>query len=72
MMAEAPCAGIVGLHEARDEDERLYSWYMHRSLELGFGVSEAEEIAHGRLDLHELEELIGSGCELETALAIVR
>ena len=45
-------------------------WRTERLLRLGYGLSEAAELALSEIDVHELERLIGMGCPPQTAIRI--
>ncbi len=54
------------------EEERVHTWRLCRLLDLGYGITQAEELAAGGVDLHELETLVvGRGCPLEVAARIL-
>ena len=61
----------------RDEEWRrladelaVAQWRTERLLSLGFGLREAAFLALSRVDIHELERLIGKGCPPQTAARI--
>jgi hypothetical protein len=54
------------------EDERVHTWRFCRLLDLGYGITQAEELAAGDVDLHELESLVlARGCPLDVAARIL-
>lgn len=56
-----------------DSDEaKVTRWRLQQLLALGFPVEEAEALAARRdVDLHQVGNLVGAGCDLETVLRIV-
>ena len=46
-------------------------WRARRLLKIGYEPHEVAGLALSRIDIHELEQLIGEGCPLETAVRIV-
>ena len=53
-----------------DEDLDVIRWRTRRLLKIGYELDEAAQLALSRVDIHELEHLIESGCPLETAVRI--
>jgi len=53
-----------------DDDLRLLRWRTEYLIALGFALREAAFLAVSRVDIHELERLIGRGCPPETAVRI--
>ena len=53
-----------------DEELDVVRWRVRRLLGIGFELDEAARLALSRIDIHELEHLIGNGCPLETAVRI--
>ena len=45
-------------------------WRTRRLLGIGYELREAARLALARVDIHELEHLVGNGCPLETAVRI--
>ena len=66
-MSAAPLAdwGTLG------EDERIHTWRLCRLLDLGYGMTQAEELAADGTDVHQLEELVVRGCPLDLAARIL-
>jgi hypothetical protein len=63
---QAPLADPLG------RDPQVFCWRLERSHDLGFEPQLANMIAASRIDLHELEHLISSGCQPGTAYRILR
>ena len=55
----------------QDERARVESWRLHVLLEAGFSLPLAEKLAHSEADLHRAVEMVGSGCDHETAAKIL-
>ena len=53
-----------------DEELDVIRWRTRRLLRIGYELEEAARLALSRVDIHELEHLIGNGCSLETAVRI--
>ena len=53
-----------------NEGLRLASWRTERVVALGYPARRAVSLATLRVDIHELEHLIGKGCAPETAVRI--
>jgi hypothetical protein len=53
-----------------DDDLTVLRWRRERLLALGYELSRATLLAVSRVDIHELERLIGKGCPPETAVRI--
>ena len=53
-----------------DEELDVVRWRARRLLRIGYERDEAARLALSRVDIHELEHLIGRGCSLETAVRI--
>ena len=49
----------------------MESWRLHVLIEAGYPLPLAERIAASEADLHRAVELIGSGCEAQTAAEIL-
>ena len=45
-------------------------WRTRRLLRIGYELEEAARLALSRVDIHDLEHLIGNGCPLEIAVRI--
>jgi len=57
--------------EWRLDDERtVVRWRTERLIALGYELREAAFLAISRVDIHELERLIGKGCPPATAVRI--
>ena len=54
-----------------DAELDVMRWRTQRLLRIGYELREAARLALSRIDIHELERLIGTGCPLETAVRIV-
>ena len=53
-----------------DDDLAVLRWRTDRLIALGYGKREATSLAISRVDIHELERLIGKGCPPKTAARI--
>ena len=54
-----------------DAELEVIRWRTQRLLRIGYEFREAARLALSRIDIHELERLVGKGCSLETAVRIV-
>ena len=54
-----------------DAELEVIRWRTQRLLRIGYEIREAARLALSRIDIHELEQLVGRGCPLETAVCIV-
>ena len=54
-----------------DRELEVVRWRTQRLLRIGYELREAARLALSRIDIHELEQLVGRGCPLETAVRIV-
>jgi hypothetical protein len=54
-----------------DERSKVESWRLHILIEAGYPLSLAERLAVSEADLHAACEIIGRGCEHETAAEIL-
>ena len=54
-----------------DVEPEVIRWRAQRLLKIGYEPHEVAGLALSRIDIHELEQLIGEGCPLETAVRIV-
>ncbi len=55
-----------------ETETQVTAWRLHRLLELGVPMEDAEHLAARRdVDVHELEALLGHGCTVDTGLLIV-
>jgi hypothetical protein len=48
----------------------VVSWRAERLRRLGYARAEAERLAFSSIDIHALEDLVGRGCPLDTAVRI--
>jgi hypothetical protein len=53
------------------ERSKVQSWRLHVLIEAGYPLPLAEKLADSEADLHHAVELVGSGCEHETAARIL-
>ena len=53
-----------------DDDLTVVRWRTERLIALGYDLREAAFLAISRVDIHELERLIGKGCLPATAVRI--
>ena len=53
-----------------DDDLTVVRWRTERLIALGYDLREAAFLAISRVDIHELERLIGKGCPPATAVRI--
>jgi hypothetical protein len=53
-----------------DDDLTVLRWRTERLIALGYELREAAFLAISRVDVHELERLIGKGCPPATAVRI--
>ena len=68
-----PPAYPGGADNRPSEAERVCAWRLERARRQGFRPAVAEEVAgESRLDLHDLDRLLGAGCRHELALRILR
>ena len=54
-----------------DEELEVIRWRTQRLLGIGYELREAARLALSRIDIHELDHLVGQGCPLETAVRIL-
>jgi hypothetical protein len=54
-----------------DERSKVESWRLHVLIEAGYPLSLAERLAVSEADLHIACEMLGQGCEPETAAEIL-
>jgi hypothetical protein len=59
------------IEQPQTEREKVESWRLHVLIEAGYPLSLAEKLAHSEADLHRAVELIGAGCQFETAAEIL-
>ena len=55
----------------RDEQAKVESWRLHVLMEAGYPLPLAEKLAGSEADLHRAVELVGQGCDPETAAEIL-
>ena len=53
-----------------DDDLTVVRWRTERLIALGYELRQAAFLAISRVDIHELERLIGKGCPPATAVRI--
>ena len=61
---------LAGEWPRLDDDLALVRWRSERLVALGYELREASFLAISRVDIHELERLIGKGCPPATAVRI--
>lgn len=54
------------------EHEHVFRWRWERSHQMGCDLRLADRVAASQIDLHQLEDLISSGCPPRTAYRILR
>jgi hypothetical protein len=57
--------------EVESQQAKVESWRLHVLIEAGYPLSLAERLAASEADLHVAVELVGNGCEHETAAEIL-
>lgn len=57
--------------EVESEQGKVEGWRLHVLIEAGYPLSLAERLAASEADLHLAVELVGNGCEHETAAEIL-
>jgi hypothetical protein len=62
---------VTEIVEVETERSKVESWRLHVLIEAGFPLSLAERLAVSEADLHLACELVGNGCEHETAAEIL-
>lgn len=62
---------MTEIAEIQTERGKVESWRLHVLIEAGYPLSLAERLAASEADLHLAVELVGSGCEHETAAEIL-
>jgi hypothetical protein len=60
----------IAEHDQNDR-ARVESWRLHVLIEAGYPLPLAERLAQSEADLHRAVELIGQGCEPQTAAEIL-
>src|SRR5919197_4569529 len=53
------------------ESSKVESWRLHVLMEAGYPLPLAEKLAGSEADLHRAVELVGQGCDPETAVEIL-
>jgi hypothetical protein len=53
------------------ESSKVESWRLHVLMEAGYPLPLAERLAGSEADLHRAVELVGQGCDPETAVEIL-
>jgi len=53
------------------EQSKVESWRLHVLIEAGYPLNTAERLAASEADLHLAVELLGNGCEHDTAAEIL-
>lgn len=62
---------VTEIVEVQTERSKVESWRLHVLIEAGFPLSLAERLAVSEADLHLACELVGNGCEHDTAAEIL-
>jgi hypothetical protein len=62
---------VTEIAEVQTERTKVESWRLHVLIEAGYPLTLAERLAGSEADLHLAVELVGSGCEHETAAEIL-
>ena len=57
--------------EIESQQSKVEGWRLHVLIEAGYPLSLAERLAASEADLHLAVELVGNGCEHETAAEIL-
>lgn len=57
--------------EVESQKSKVEGWRLHVLIEAGYPLSLAERLAASEADLHLAVELVGNGCEHETAAEIL-
>jgi hypothetical protein len=57
--------------EVESQQSKVESWRLHVLIEAGYPLNLAERLAASEADLHLCVELVGNGCEHETAAEIL-
>lgn len=55
----------------QDERAKVESWRLHVLMEAGYPLPLAERLAGSEADLHRAVELVGQGCDPQTAVEIL-
>jgi hypothetical protein len=62
---------VSEIAEVETERSKVESWRLHVLIESGYPLTLAERLAASEADLHLAVELVGNGCEHETAAEIL-
>jgi hypothetical protein len=62
---------VSEIAEVETERSKVESWRLHVLIESGYPLTLAERLAAREADLHLAVELVGNGCEHETAAEIL-
>ena len=62
---------MTEIAEVQTERSKVESWRLHVLIESGYPLTLAERLAASEADLHLAVELVGNGCEHETAAEIL-
>jgi len=62
---------VTEIAEVETERSKVESWRLHVLIEAGYPLTLAERLAASEADLHLAVELVGNGCEHETAAEIL-
>jgi hypothetical protein len=62
---------VTEIAEVETERSKVESWRLHVLIEAGYPLTLAERLAASEADLHLCVELVGNGCEHETAAEIL-
>jgi hypothetical protein len=57
--------------EIESQQSKVEGWRLHVLIEAGYPLNLAERLAASEADLHLCVELVGNGCEHETAAEIL-
>ena len=57
--------------EIESQQSKVEGWRLHVLIEAGYPLTLAERLAASEADLHLAVELVGNGCEHETAAEIL-
>ena len=57
--------------EIESQKSKVEGWRLHVLIEAGYPLNLAERLAASEADLHLAVELVGNGCEHETAAEIL-
>ena len=62
---------VSEIAEVQTERSKVESWRLHVLIESGYPLTLAERLAASEADLHLAVELVGNGCQHETAAEIL-